>query len=395
MVGDVDALQGLYLRGIGPPAAAIAVAVVVVAVEALILPAAGIILAVGLLIAGVGVPLVRRAPLAGDGRPAGARARRDDGRPRRGAGEARPSSCCTAARRSGSPRSGRPIESLVRHARRDATVAGLGTGLVVLIAGLTTVAVLAAAVSAHADGRLDRVLVAAVALLALASFEAVAPLPGAAQELGATLASGRRVLELIDRPVLIVDPRSPAPPPVRTCNRRARDGHRALRAGRAGRARRPGPANRARSPPRARRRERRRQDHRHPSPLPLPRPGVRTSHDRRSRREGDAPGGRATNVRARRPGSPRLQLDDSREPPPRATRWRRTRSCSMCCGGHAWTTGWHRCRSGSTRSSASRAPGSREDSASASCSPARCSSTHPSSCSTSRRRTSTPRPRRP
>ena len=111
------------------------------------------------------------------------------------------------------PRSGEADRSLVRHARRDATVAGLGTGLVVLIAGLTTVAVLAAAVSAHADGRLDRVLVAAVALLALASFEAVAPLPGAAQELGATLASGRRVLELIDRPVLIVDPGSPAPPP--------------------------------------------------------------------------------------------------------------------------------------------------------------------------------------
>ena len=41
MVGDVDALQGLYLRGIGPPAAAIAVAVVVVAVEAVILPSAG------------------------------------------------------------------------------------------------------------------------------------------------------------------------------------------------------------------------------------------------------------------------------------------------------------------------------------------------------------------
>src|SRR4051794_35860396 len=58
MVGDVDALQGLYLRGIGPPAAAIAIALVVVAVDALILPMAGIILATGLLSAGIGVPLL-------------------------------------------------------------------------------------------------------------------------------------------------------------------------------------------------------------------------------------------------------------------------------------------------------------------------------------------------
>ena len=41
MVGDVDALQGLYLQGIGPPAAAVVVAAVSVAAAALILPAAG------------------------------------------------------------------------------------------------------------------------------------------------------------------------------------------------------------------------------------------------------------------------------------------------------------------------------------------------------------------
>ena len=67
---------------------------------------------------------------------------------------------------------------LARHARRDAVVAGLGTGLLVLVAGLTTVGVLAAAVSAHASGWLDRVLVATVTLLALASFEGVAHASG-------------------------------------------------------------------------------------------------------------------------------------------------------------------------------------------------------------------------
>ena len=82
-----------------------------------------------------------------------------------------------------------------------------------LVAGLTTVGVLAVAVAAHEAGSLDRVLVAALALLALSSFDAVAPLPGAARELSATLASGRRVVELTDREPRVVDPIEPEPAP--------------------------------------------------------------------------------------------------------------------------------------------------------------------------------------
>ena len=54
-------------------------------------------------------------------------------------------------------------------------------------------------------------LVATLALLALASFEAVAPLPAAARELSATLAAGRRVLELTDREPAVRDPAEPLP----------------------------------------------------------------------------------------------------------------------------------------------------------------------------------------
>ena len=101
----------------------------------------------------------------------------------------------------------------MRLGRRDALVAGLADSLTVLVAGLTTVGVLAVAVAAHEAGGLDRVLIAALALLALSSFEAVAPLPGAARELSATLASGRRVLELTDREPRVADPAEPEPPP--------------------------------------------------------------------------------------------------------------------------------------------------------------------------------------
>ena len=82
-----------------------------------------------------------------------------------------------------------------------------------LVAGLTVATVLALSVGAHAAGELDRVLIAMLALLALASFEAVQPLSAVARELPATLGAGRRILELIDREPAVVDPAEPAPLP--------------------------------------------------------------------------------------------------------------------------------------------------------------------------------------
>ena len=79
--------------------------------------------------------------------------------------------------------------------------------------GVTVAGVLAAAIDASAGGQLDRVLIAMLALLALASFEAVAPLAAAARELSATLASGRRLLELTTREAAVRDPATPTPPP--------------------------------------------------------------------------------------------------------------------------------------------------------------------------------------
>jgi thiol reductant ABC exporter CydC subunit len=102
---------------------------------------------------------------------------------------------------------------LARLGRRDALVAGLGDALTILVTGLTVVGVLAVAVSATGTGALDRVLVATLALLALSSFDAVSPLPVAARELSATLAAGRRVLEVTEREPSVRDPVPPLPPP--------------------------------------------------------------------------------------------------------------------------------------------------------------------------------------
>ena len=60
MVGDVDALQGLYVRGLTPLLVAAVIGTACVAATAIVLPAAAAILALGLLLAGVAVPRWRR-----------------------------------------------------------------------------------------------------------------------------------------------------------------------------------------------------------------------------------------------------------------------------------------------------------------------------------------------
>jgi ATP-binding cassette, subfamily C, bacterial CydC len=212
LIADVDALQSLRLRVVGPALVALVSAVVCVAVEAAVLPAAGAVLAAGLLVGGVAVPAAAAA--------LGSRV---------GAGQARlrgELSSQLVELLQGAPefvvygreddvlaRIREADRALVAGSRRHALAGGVGEGLTLLVTGLTVAGVLVVSADAHAGGRLDAVLVALLTLLALASFEAVQPLADAGRELFATLAAGRRVLELVDREPAIVDPERPAPPP--------------------------------------------------------------------------------------------------------------------------------------------------------------------------------------
>jgi ATP-binding cassette, subfamily C, bacterial CydC len=212
MVADVDALQNLYLRGLEPPLVAFLAGAVSVGAAAAFIPAAGLVLAGGLLAGGVAVPA-----LAGF---LGARAGRRQAAARgelsaelvellRGA----PELAAFGGERAAVDRVRAADRALVKLARRDALVAGVADGLVLVVTGLTVAGVLAVAVSAHDHGSLNRVLIAMLALLALAAFEGVTPLAAAARELWATLAAGRRVLELTDRTPAVCDPVHPVPGP--------------------------------------------------------------------------------------------------------------------------------------------------------------------------------------
>lgn len=213
MVADVDALQNLYLRGLEPPLVALLAGAVSVGAAAAFLPAAGLVLAGGLLIGGLAVPA-----LAG---LLGARAGRRQAAARGALSaelveslRAAPELVAFGAEPAALDRVRAADHTLVKLARRDALVAGVADGLELVVTGLTVAGVLAVAVSASGAGMLSRVLIAMLALLALASFEAVTPLAAAARDLSATLAAGQRILELTDKEAAVHDPDDPAAAPV-------------------------------------------------------------------------------------------------------------------------------------------------------------------------------------
>ncbi|HSE80253.1 MAG TPA: thiol reductant ABC exporter subunit CydC [Gaiellaceae bacterium] len=214
MVGDVDALQGLYPRALGPPLVAVLAAAGAVAAAATVLPSAAAVLAIGLFVGGVVVPLFAWSAARSAGRrQAVARGEltADLIELLRGA----PELVAFGREQDTLARVRAADAELVRLGRRDALAGAAADALLLLIAGATVAGVLALAVDAHSAGTLDRVLVAALALLALASFDAVVPLPAGAREAPGLLAAGRRVLETMERKPLVCDPAEPHPGPPR------------------------------------------------------------------------------------------------------------------------------------------------------------------------------------
>ncbi|MFF9979773.1 thiol reductant ABC exporter subunit CydD [Streptomyces erythrochromogenes] len=212
LVADADALQDYWLRWLLPVGTAVLVGTGSVAFTTWLLPEAGAVLAVGLLAAGVGVPLV-----------SGACARRAERRlaPARGELATRVADLLTGTAEltvagALADRKGRARESdgvLTRIAARGAAAGGLGGGLSALVCGLTVVAAAAVAADAVHDGRLSGVAMAVAVLTPLAAFEAVSGLPLAVQYRQRVRRSAERVYEVIDAPVPVAEPEQPATAP--------------------------------------------------------------------------------------------------------------------------------------------------------------------------------------
>ncbi|WP_328830354.1 thiol reductant ABC exporter subunit CydD [Streptomyces sp. NBC_00252] len=212
LVADVDALQDYWLRWLLPAGVAVAVSATTVGFTAWLLPEAGAVLAVGLLAAGAGVPLVT-----------GAVARRAERRlaPARGALATRVTELLTGtaeltvagALPARTAEARRADGVLTRIASRAATATALGDGLTALVSGLTVAATALVAAQAVAAGRLSGVLTAVVVLTPLAAFEAVLGLPLAVQYRQRVRKSAERVYEVLDAPEPVREPERPRQAP--------------------------------------------------------------------------------------------------------------------------------------------------------------------------------------
>ncbi|MGW0310338.1 thiol reductant ABC exporter subunit CydD [Streptomyces flavidovirens] len=212
LVADVDALQDYWLRWLLPVGSAVLVGAGSVGFTAWLLPEAGAVLAAGLLVAGVGVPWL-----------SGACARRAERQlaPARGVlatrvadllgGTAELTVAGALRRRMAGVREADGV--LTRIASRGATATALGGGLSSLACGLTVVFAALAGVQAVHDGRLSGVTLAVVVLTPLAAFEAVTGLPLAVQYRQRVKRSAERVYEVLDAPVPVREPQTPAARP--------------------------------------------------------------------------------------------------------------------------------------------------------------------------------------
>jgi ATP-binding cassette, subfamily C, bacterial CydC len=204
-IEDVQTLEGLFARLLGPSLAALGVAVLVAALLAPFGARLALVAVTGLALGGAFGPGLAARLASAPGR-----------------GLIRIRSELTAGLVDGVTGSAELLafggetahvarmvaldRAAVRAQRQVVAASALGTSFATLAADLTAIAVLVFAVPAAQGGRMDGVALAAVTLLTLASFEAVSALPQAWQGLGAIRAACARLAELAATPPAVREP---------------------------------------------------------------------------------------------------------------------------------------------------------------------------------------------
>jgi thiol reductant ABC exporter CydC subunit len=208
LVSDVDDVQEPFLR-VGPPfIAAALVGAASTVLLLLLLPLAALVLVVGLLLAGIVVPWTTAAVThAAERRSSAARGALSE--LVLGTLQAAPELLAfdvTARRVADVQAADSRVTSL---AARSSLGAGLGSGGLALVAGLTTWVELVVGARARHDGHLSGPALAVVVVTPLAVFEAFGGLPGAARLVERVRRSVGRVSDVLNAPPAVVEPASP------------------------------------------------------------------------------------------------------------------------------------------------------------------------------------------
>lgn len=211
-VHDVESLQDLLVRVIAPFAIAIAAGAATVALVVWILPLAGAVLLVALVLAATALPwltgwLARR----GEAGQAAERGELAASVVDLVAGAPELAACGLADRQLA--RAAAIDARLARISRRSARTAGIGQGLATLLPSLAMFGSVVVGLIAVRAGRLDVVLLAVIAVVPLAAFELASGLPGATQTLARVRPSLGRTRQVLEATPVVCDPPVPKPLP--------------------------------------------------------------------------------------------------------------------------------------------------------------------------------------
>jgi len=209
---DIDTLDNFYLRILAPTVTAAFGALAFVLFLSSYDSRFALILALFLLLAGVGMPWLARILGDSPGRrsvaiKADLRSAIVDGVQGLSELQAYGAAAEQAARIQ------RLSRQLTDEQRRMSGIAGISQATLGLSANLAMWLVIWTAIPLVQNGTIAPPELAMLSLFTLAAFESVMPLPAAFQALGETQAAARRVLEIADAKVQIRDPESPSPLP--------------------------------------------------------------------------------------------------------------------------------------------------------------------------------------
>jgi thiol reductant ABC exporter CydC subunit len=208
VVDDVDSLQDVVLRVLSPFAVAALVGAGTVAVLWWFLPAAGMVVLVALLLSATVVPwLTGRLAGRAESHQAAARGELAAEVHDLVAGAAE-----LAVLGAGGEQLARVDAADTRLrgiARQGAGTTGVGLAVTTALAGLASWGALTLGVRATHAGSLNGALLAVLALVPLAAFELVSPLPAATQALQRSRAAAGRVFAVMEAPVVVHDSAAP------------------------------------------------------------------------------------------------------------------------------------------------------------------------------------------
>ena len=209
VVDDVDSLQDVVLRVIQPFAVAVLVGGATVTALWWFLPQAGVVLLVALALSAIAVPWLT-----------GRLARREEARQATARGvlaadvvdlvQGAPELVVLGGSDEQLERIRAADRQLRNIARRGAGTAGIGLAATTALAGLASWGALTLGIGSVHAGSLNGALLAVLALVPLAAFELVSPLPAATQSLQRARVAAGRVFDAMDTLPVISDPRVPA-----------------------------------------------------------------------------------------------------------------------------------------------------------------------------------------